>query len=92
LTPHPAAGKIEWRGGDDMKKSNIWWNGSNEIVTISDARYALEGWNGETWSHCWRVLGKHETDASKEQYEIRPIYSEELNDNDGYDIIGYEVI
>lgn len=40
--------------------------------------YAPRAWNGEFWD-----LGYG--------HELRPIYSQEPNENDGYDVIGYEI-
>jgi hypothetical protein len=51
--------------------------------------YALNGWNGEKFIHCWKCSGEFYHDASKEEYELTPIYKE--NEYDSYDIVGYEV-
>lgn len=41
-------------------------------------KYDSAAWNGEFWD-----IG--------DGHELRPVYSQEPNENDGYDIIGYEI-
>lgn len=68
-----------------------WWNDNNiPLVKINGTVYALHGWNGEKYNHCWICTGKFYMDSSSEEYEIRPIYSEANEDGDT-EIVGYEV-
>lgn len=61
-----------------------------EIVEINGKRYALYGWNGERYLHCWEVdeIGFYVEDGK--EYEIMPIYEE--IDEDEFEITGYEII
>ena len=77
---------------EEKKEVGTWWNDSSiELVNIDGSVYALNGWNGEKWTDCWECTGKYLTEASEEKYIIVPIYSEEENENGGYDVIDYEV-
>lgn len=69
-----------------------WWNDREiEIVEINGELYALDGWNGECYLHCWKCLDQFTADPEDEEYEIRPIYGEP--DEDGNeDHIGYELM
>lgn len=52
-----------------------WWNDDTvPLWKIGDHVYALSGWNGEAYLHCWRCSGQALTDASTEEYVIRPVY------------------
>lgn len=72
-----------------MKEIGYWWaDKSIQLVEIDGSVYALYGWNGEEYLNCWKCTGEFYLDASEEEYEIRPIYSE----SDGeVEIIDYEV-
>lgn len=68
----------------------MWWNSRDiEMYRIGKKVFALHGWNGEKYTECWECSGIGNTDASKEVYEITPIYEEVEEDN--YDLIGFEV-
>lgn len=68
-----------------------WWNDSSiEIVEIDDELYALYGWNGEKWLHCWKCIDSFTADPDdSREYEVTPVYTEA--DKDEYEITGYEV-
>lgn len=67
-----------------------WWTGDNiEIVEIEGKLYALYGWNGEKYLHCWECIDKYTAVDSEEEYEIKPIYVE--NSDGDFDIVGYEI-
>lgn len=81
-----------------------WWNDSSiQIVEIDGDLYALNGWNGEKYTDCFRVIDRFTAADDDRKYEIRPIYfwsdfdedSEEFRDQNGniYDGIGgYEIV
>lgn len=78
--------------GTNFKQVGTWWNDhSIELVELADGEvYALNGWNGEEYTGCWKCSGEYNMDASTEEYILRPIYDTTTeNDNGGYDIIGY---
>lgn len=59
-----------------MKSIGNWWNDRNiELVEVQNNVYALYGWNGESYGHCWKCTGDFYMDASTEEYELVPIYS-----------------
>ena len=63
-----------------------WWNDDDiEIVEIDGTLYALDGWNGEKFLHCWKCLDKFTEDPEDSaEYQIRPVYDDE-------NIVGYEI-
>lgn len=63
-----------------------WWSDDSiEIVKINDKMYALYGWNGERYLHCWECIDRF-TVVDDKEYEIRPIY------DSSDEIIDFEVI
>lgn len=77
------------------KQVGFWYQSSNvEMVEIKEYGgtkiYALNGWNGEFFTDCWECVpdGSSGYDAG-EKCCICPIYDDEQNENDGYDIIDY---
>jgi hypothetical protein len=75
-----------------MKIIGNWWNDKNiQLAEVNGAVYALNGWNGEKYTDCWKCSGEFNMTASKESYELTPIYSEEDNENGGFDVVDYEV-
>ena len=62
-----------------------WWNDSSiEIVRIDGELYALNGWNGEKWMHCWKCIDRFTADPDGKEYEIAPVYDWDLwNEEDG---------
>ena len=83
---------------------NTWWNDSTiEVVEIDGALYALNGWNGEKWTECWKCIDRFTVDPDDRKYEIAPVYimdawnddAGEFQDENGVaidGIIGYEVL
>ena len=52
-----------------------WWSDNNiELVKINGKIYALDGWNGEKYLHCWECIDRF-TIVDDKEYEIRPIYN-----------------
>lgn len=79
-----------------------WMDTDIQIVEIDDDLYALNGWNGETYGHCWKCIDRFTADPDGKEYEIRPVYDwERWNEEDGAfededgtiidGVIGYEV-
>lgn len=74
----------------NFKEVGYWWNDKEiELVEIDDTVYALNGWDGEQYNHCWICSGENNMDASEEEYTIRPEYIE--IDEDEFEIIKYNV-
>ena len=66
---------------------DTWWNDNSiELVEINGKIYALYGWNGEEYLHCWECADRYTAVDDGIEYEIKPIYNED------YEIIGYEII
>lgn len=73
-----------------MKIVGNWWNDrSIDLVEVDGHVYALYGWNGEAYLHCWECTGYHYMDASEEEFELVPVYTQ--TDDDDFDIVDYEV-
>lgn len=73
-----------------MKEAGYWWNDKSiELVEIDREVYALNGWNGEEYGNCWKCTGEFLTEASKEEYTLKPVYKEV--DEDEWEIVNYEV-
>lgn len=53
-----------------------WWNGDQELIRKNGEVYALNGWNGESYTDSWKCLGADYMEASQESYTITPIYDE----------------
>jgi hypothetical protein len=75
----------------NFKEVGTWWNDKSiELIEIDGSVYALNGWNGEEYTACFKVGGQFNMDIlSKEIYNIRPKYKKIAEDE--YEIIGYEV-
>ena len=79
------------------------WAGSDiDVVEIDGSFYALDGWNGEKYLHCWKCIDRFTAAPDGEEYEIRPVYdwsawnddAGEFQDENGgaiSGIIGYEI-
>ena len=62
-----------------------------EIVEIEGKLYALSGWNGESYGHCWECIDKYNAAPGNDEYDIKPIYEPDENEDGCFDIIGYEI-
>lgn len=83
--------------GDKIGK----WSGTDiDIVIIGGKLYALNGWNGEKYLHCFECADRWNADPSGKEYEIAPVYdlrkwdeeNECFEDGGAESIIGYEVL
>ena len=69
-----------------------WWSDNNiELVKINGKIYALDGWNGEKYLHCWECIDRFTAANDNIEYEIRPIYNSDET-IDEVEIIDFEVI
>ena len=69
-----------------------WWSDNNiELVEIDGKIYALDGWNGEKYLHCWECIDRFTVADDNAEYEIRPIYNSDET-IDEVEIIDFEVI
>jgi len=76
----------------NFKNVGSWWSDrSIDLIETNSGVYALYGWNGEKYLDCWKCVDGDNMIASEERYVIAPVYSEELNEDDVYEIIGYKV-
>lgn len=67
-------------------------NSDIELVKVNNKIYALNGWNGEAYIHCWECIDKYTATTDKIEYIIFPIYQNDENDNMNYKIIDYIVL
>jgi len=75
----------------NFKIIGTWWNDKTiPLARINGEVYALSGWNGESYGHCWKCLGEFFMDASAEEYEIEEVCL--VNpDNGEVEVAGYNV-
>ena len=74
----------------NFKEVGHWWNDQEiELVEIDGSVYALNGWNGEMYTNCWKCTGENNMDASQEEYEITPQCIE--IEEDVFEIVDYDV-
>lgn len=67
-----------------------WWNSGKDIVCIDGDNYVLSGWNGEQYSHCFRVADNLIDIIPDENFSIlRPIWKEITEDE--WAITGYRI-
>lgn len=80
-----------------------WQNTDIDVAWIDGTLYALNGWNGEKYLHCWKCVDRFTADPGGAEYEIAPVYDwsawneddGEFQDADGNaidGIAGYEVL
>ncbi len=82
-----------------MKKvGNLWNDREIEIVEVDGEMYALYGWNGEAYYHCWKVLDEEGINRADDdtEYILRPISKgigepDEDGNYDEYEYVDYEV-
>lgn len=82
-----------------MKHVGYMWNDrSIEIVEIDGEMYALYGWNGEAYNHCWKVLDIKGLDKADEdiEYILTPVVQgvgdvDEDGNYDSYETINYDI-
>ena len=69
-----------------------WWSDNNiELVRINGKIYALDGWNGEKYLHCWECIDRFTAADDNAEYEIRPIYNSDET-IDEVETIDFEVM
>lgn len=72
------------------ERVGIWWNNNDiELVKIDGKIYALDGWNGEKFTHCWECIDELTAADPNAEYNIAPVYQE---DDEEYEIIGYVLV
>ena len=59
-----------------------WLDTDIDVVEIDGALYALNGWNGEKYLHCWKCIDRFTADPDNREYEIAPVYDWSLFDED----------
>lgn len=69
---------------------NLWNNKEIEVVKIDGRWFALYGWNGEMYSHCWEVDENTFALKNEQEYEIIPVYKE--NADGDFEIIDYKIL
>lgn len=71
----------------NFKQAGKWWNSRDvDLIEKDGTIYALHGWNGESYTESWQVVGRTE---SVGKFDIRPVY-EQVGD-DQFEIVDYEV-
>ena len=84
-------------------KTKFWMDTNIYIECIGGEMYALNGWNGEKYLHCWKCIDEWTADPDNREYEIGVVYDwSKWNEEDGEfqdtegnsidGIIGFEVL
>lgn len=72
------AHRYELRGDYEyapFKHYGYWMNdGTHEIIGINKKYYVLDGWNGESYNHCFECLTKTKMVEPNVEYTLRPVY------------------
>lgn len=64
----------------EYKHRGWWFNDSGgEIIEINKRYYVLNGWNGESYGHCWECLTKTKMADSETEYTLKPVYRYETS-------------
>lgn len=78
-----------------VRNAGNWWSDSNiGLLEIDGTIYALSGWNGEKWLHCWRCIDKFTAAPDDREYEITPVYEfadSGDDDDEQYNLVDYRV-
>ena len=85
------------KGDKNMKVKRLVGSKETEVVEINGRWFALVGWNGERYIHCWETDENTFALDSDKEYEIQPIYQgvgepDEDGDYLQYEVIGYEIM
>lgn len=53
-----------------------WWmnDGVHEIIQLGRKYYVLDGWNGESYGHCWECLTQTKMADTDKEFTLTPIY------------------
>lgn len=69
-----------------MKYVGLWNDGryyeTIDVVEIGGRLFALDGWNGERFLHCWECVHTNAAMLDGIEYEIRPVYRFDVEDID----------
>ena len=69
-----------------------WWNDKYIDVIKKNGRvYALNGWNGESYTESWEGIGENHLTASDKKYLITPIYEANDSDEEDFIVVDYEI-
>ena len=82
-----------------MKEVGYLWNDKEiKIVEVDGEMYALYGWNGEAYCHCWKVLDSDGLNRVEEEreYILEPVVKgvgtpNEDGEYDEYENVDYKV-
>lgn len=69
-----------------MKYIGLWQGGQGyeqiDVVEIDGRLFALDGWNGERFLHCWECVHTNVAMLDGREYEILPVYRYDVEDID----------
>lgn len=85
---------------EKIEATDRFWNDRNrnlEMVKISGEWYLLDGWNGWTYTNCWKCTGRDGLHrADNDLYQLTPAQvgigePDEDGDYPQYETVGYKV-
>lgn len=72
VTRYELRGECEY---PEYHHRGYWMNdGAHEIIQLGKKYYVLNGWNGESYGHCWECLTKTKMVDGDAEYTLKPIY------------------
>ena len=57
----------------EIKTVGAWMNGDIAVVKIGNRFFALNGWNGTDYGHCWECKNRW-TAMDDKEYTLKPVY------------------
>ena len=73
-------------------------NGFNfRVISNGQKFYVINetNWNGGVYTRCWRCpneLGHYNEDFDNNDYTIKPIYSQNVDNDDDFEIVDFQVM
>lgn len=65
---------------------SLWNNRDIKIVEVDGELFAVNGWNGESYRDCWKVLDVEGLEqADDKEYILTPVYIDDV-------IVDFEVV
>lgn len=70
-----------------MKHAGLWeggkWDPIIELVEVDGSVFALDGWNGEKYTNCWKCVDEWTVDPEQPgRFATKPIYRFQVDEID----------
>lgn len=75
---------------NNFESIGTWWNDDSiELIKIDGEIYALDGWNGETYTESWKCVDEYTTVDEDVTYSITEVSI--ADDNGEFKTVGFNV-